>query len=176
MKSHQWVLSPRKWLSCKLAPRVLKSPSLSLALCSAACAPGSENSKLLITQYGEPDHTLVVWRWYGGKVRGAATERGNAVENKKGSFLIGQALAGLPSNDGQTFASGTLTISGRACQQAQSGVTDSSYTAAHSSTQLRTTGTSMAHNSIEIMASVADRFHTTDHDIGNQGALGNLWG
>ncbi|KXZ44685.1 hypothetical protein GPECTOR_63g14 [Gonium pectorale] len=28
----------------------------------------SENSKFLLTQYGNPDWTLVVWRWYSGKV------------------------------------------------------------------------------------------------------------
>lgn len=28
----------------------------------------SENSKFLVTQHGDPDWTLVVWRWYSGKV------------------------------------------------------------------------------------------------------------
>lgn len=28
----------------------------------------SENSKFLITQCGEPDYQLLVWRWYTGKV------------------------------------------------------------------------------------------------------------
>ncbi|KAG2439922.1 hypothetical protein HXX76_004041 [Chlamydomonas incerta] len=32
------------------------------------CIDFSENSKFLLTQYGNPDWTLVVWRWYSGKV------------------------------------------------------------------------------------------------------------
>lgn len=32
------------------------------------CINFSESSKLLLTQYGAPDHTLVIWRWYSGKV------------------------------------------------------------------------------------------------------------
>lgn len=33
----------------------------------------SENSRLLLTQCGEPDHMLLVWRWYLGKVRGGVS-------------------------------------------------------------------------------------------------------
>ncbi|GFR41958.1 hypothetical protein Agub_g2755, partial [Astrephomene gubernaculifera] len=32
------------------------------------CLQFSANSKFLLTQYGSPDWTLVVWRWYSGKV------------------------------------------------------------------------------------------------------------
>jgi hypothetical protein len=36
--------------------------------------PASENGKFLLTQFGAPDWTLVVWRWYSGKVRPSRVE------------------------------------------------------------------------------------------------------
>ncbi len=32
------------------------------------CIHFSENSKVLLVQQGEPDHTIVLWRWYSGKI------------------------------------------------------------------------------------------------------------
>ena len=50
-------------------------------VCLAVCVlPAcSENSKLLLTQCGEPDYSLVIWRWYSGKVGACVCLRAGAL-------------------------------------------------------------------------------------------------
>ena len=52
----------------KLVKTLLLDPSLTLAS-QIESISFSENSKLLLTQCGEPDYTLLIWRWYSAKVR-----------------------------------------------------------------------------------------------------------